>query len=70
MTGFGIRCGYCLQQFKSHLRLKYHLANEHKVQNEFSLGITTAEYNKLWKESKLAPFDIARDTTKEKRKYF
>lgn len=64
-----MRCGKCLQEYKSHLRLKKHMADEHGVLNEFTY-MSIKEYQKNWRESKLAPYDIARDTTSEKRNYF
>lgn len=35
-TGGGMRCGQCLKSFKSYLRLKKHMADQHGVQNEFT----------------------------------
>lgn len=35
-TGGGMRCGNCLKPFKSYLRLKKHMADQHGVQNEFT----------------------------------
>jgi len=35
-TGAGMRCGKCLKSFKSFLRMKAHMANQHGVQNEFT----------------------------------
>jgi len=37
-TGGGMRCGSCLKTFKSFLRLKKHMADQHGAINEFSRG--------------------------------
>lgn len=36
--GGGMRCGKCLKSFKSLLRLKKHMADQHGAINEFSKG--------------------------------
>ena len=56
-----LTCGKCLQPFKSILKMKYHMANEHGVKNEFSLGMTTSEYSKLWKAQREPLEDLIKD---------
>ena len=36
MSGGGLRCGMCLETFKSYLRLQHHKANIHGEKNQMS----------------------------------
>jgi len=49
----GIRCGTCLKEFKSWLRMKKHMADIHGANNEFSRGVDMSLTNRksLQKES-------------------
>jgi len=42
----GMRCGSCLKEFKSWLRLKKHKADEHGERNEFYRGIDMSRTNR------------------------
>lgn len=44
--GGGMRCGICLKEFKSFLRLKKHQADQHGFQNEFSKGVDMSLTNR------------------------
>jgi len=44
-----MKCGKCFAEFNGVLRLKEHQAKEHGVPNEFALGMSRAEYSRLWK---------------------
>jgi len=46
MPGGGMACGTCQKRFKSFLRLKKHMADEHGWQNEFSKGVDMSLTNR------------------------
>lgn len=39
-----MKCSHCLTEFKSYLRLQYHLAKEHGVKNQMSKLNSVREY--------------------------
>ncbi len=44
--GGGMTCGSCQKRFKSYLRLKKHMADQHGWQNEFSKGVDMSLTNR------------------------
>ncbi len=44
--GGGMKCGSCLKEFKSFLRLKKHMADYHGAVNEFSKGLDMSLTNR------------------------
>jgi len=48
----GLSCGKCLIRFKSYVKMRKHMSDEHGEVNEFSNGTTIKQYQDRWRESR------------------
>ena len=59
-------CTSCMQPLKSWIRLQYHMATEHKVNNDFrKLNITPSDYSKEWTAQREPLLDKLKDEAKK-----